>query len=136
GPLLVVAPVLAALQGLPPDLGDHEPLQLAAGETHPPQALAAQLSELGYVRADVVEHRGEFAVRGGIVDFFPATARRPVRVDFWGDEVESVREFSPATQLSTDKMDSVDVHPAMELLFSEDVRRAVEDAIPRYKGHF
>jgi transcription-repair coupling factor (superfamily II helicase) len=136
GPLLVVAPVLAVLQGLPPDLGAHEPLRVASGQTHRPQALAAQLSELGYARADVVEHRGEFAVRGGIVDFFPATARRPVRVDFWGDEVESVREFSPATQLSTDKLDAVEVHPAMELLVSEDVQRAVEDALPRYRGHF
>jgi transcription-repair coupling factor (superfamily II helicase) len=136
GPLVAVAPVLAVIQGLPPDLGAHEPLRVATGQTHPPQGLAAQLSELGYVRADVVEHRGEFAVRGGIVDFFPATARRPVRVDFWGDEVESVREFSPATQLSTDKLDSVEVHPAMELLVSEDVRRAVEEAIPRYRGHF
>ncbi|HJP66238.1 MAG TPA: transcription-repair coupling factor, partial [Actinomycetota bacterium] len=80
--------------------------------------------------------RGEFAVRGGIVDVFPATARRPVRIDFWGDEVESVREFAPATQLSTDKLDAVEIHPALELLVSEDVRGAVERAIPRYKGHF
>jgi transcription-repair coupling factor (superfamily II helicase) len=128
--------VLAAIQGLPPELGMHDPLAVATGQTLPPHELAARLADLGYSRVDVVEHRGEFAVRGGIVDFFPATVRRPVRVDFWGDDVESVREFSAATQLSTGKLDVVEVHPAMELLVSEKVRRAADEAIPRYRGQF
>ena len=62
---------------------------------------ARALRALGYARVDVVEHRGEFAVRGGIVDVFPATERRPARAEFFGDEIESFREFSPGTQLST-----------------------------------
>ena len=136
GPLVVVAPVLAAIQGLPPDLGLHQPLAIAAGQTLPLQALGAHLSELGYSRVDVVEHRGEFAVRGGIVDFFPPTARRPVRVDFWGDDVESVREFSAATQLSTGKLEVVEVHPVLELLVSEELRRAADRAVAKYRGHF
>ena len=94
------APVLAAIQGLSPDLGNHEPLRLAPGQAIAPDVLAVRLADLGYQRADVVEHRGEFAVRGGIVDLFPSTARRPARVDFFGDDIESLREFSPATQLS------------------------------------
>ena len=72
------------------------------GSSCRPTTLAERLVELGYSRADVVEHRGEFAVRGGVVDVFPGTARRPVRLDYWGDEVESIREFVPSTQLSTD----------------------------------
>ena len=93
------------MQGLIPTLG----LDAAACSSSPglelaPDALAERLVELGYARADVVEHRGEFAVRGGVVDVFPGTARRPVRLDYWGDEVESIREFVPSTQLSTDRV--------------------------------
>ena len=77
GPMVVAAPVLAAIQGLVPLLGDHEPLALQAETNLPPDALAERLVALGYSRVDVVEHRGEFAVRGGIVDLFPSTSRRP-----------------------------------------------------------
>jgi hypothetical protein len=65
-----------------------------------PDALAERLIELGYGRVDVVEHRGEFAVRGGVLDVFPAEQRRPMRLEFWGDEIESIRRFVPSTQLS------------------------------------
>src|SRR5919106_3514393 len=71
GPFVVVAPYLAAMQAVPPTLGSAEPLQLAAGVELAPDALAERLSERGYVRVDVVERRGEFAVRGGVVDVFP-----------------------------------------------------------------
>src|SRR5439155_608538 len=83
----------------------HAPLQLSAGTSRPPDQLAARLVDLGYTRTDVVEHRGEFAVRGGIVDVFPSTARRPVRAEFYGDDIESLRQFSAATQLSTGRID-------------------------------
>ena len=88
------APVLAALQGLIPTLGEHQPLRLAARQALAPDSLADRLVELGYSRVDVVEHRGEFAVRGGILDLFPSTARRPARAEFSGDEVESLRAFA------------------------------------------
>src|SRR6266542_4029901 len=136
GALVVAAPVLAALQGLTPDLGAHQPLPLAPGLTVPPGALAEQLAGLGYVRADVVEHRGEFAVRGGIVDVFPSTSRRPVRIDLYGDEIESLREFSPATQLSTGQVSRMDVHPCRELLPTEETRRLAEEAIARHRGQY
>ena len=67
---------------------------------------------------------------------FPSTARRPARADYWGEEIESFREFSPATQLSTQKLGAVEVHPARELLPSADVRRRAEEALPRYRGHY
>ncbi len=136
GPLVVVAPVLAAIQGLSPELGSHQPLLLAAGQTIAPDDLAEQLATLGYQRADVVEHRGEFAVRGGIVDVFPSTTRRPVRVDFFGDEVESLREFSPATQLSTGAQRNAQVHPCRELLPTPETRRLAQEALPRFRGHY
>jgi transcription-repair coupling factor (superfamily II helicase) len=136
GPLVVVAPVLAAIQGLSPDLGLVAPLVLGPGGSISPDALADRLAAMGYERADVVEHRGEFAVRGGIVDVFPSTARRPVRVDFFGDDVESLREFSPATQLSTGAVQRIDVHPSRELLLTEETRRLAEEALPRFRGQY
>jgi transcription-repair coupling factor (superfamily II helicase) len=129
GPFVLVAPALAAMQGLIPTLGTVTPLQLVAGRELPPDGLAERLVELGYARVDVVEHRGEFAVRGGVVDVFPGTARRPVRLEYWGDEIESLREFVPSTQLSTDKVASVDVGPVRELVSDDELRaRALEAA--------
>jgi transcription-repair coupling factor (superfamily II helicase) len=136
GPLVVAAPVLAALHGVSPSLGDHEPLTFASGSSVAPDVLAEGLVDLGYTRVDVVEHRGEFAVRGGIMDVFPATARRPVRAEFYGDDIESLREFSPATQLSTGRVNRVEVHPCRELLLTDDVRRRADEALPRYRGQY
>jgi transcription-repair coupling factor (superfamily II helicase) len=137
GALVVAAPLLAVLQGLSPELGLHEPLGLRPGVTIPPDRLAARLAvDLGYSRVDVVEHRGEFAVRGGIVDLFPATARRPVRAEFFGDEIESLREFAPATQLSTRKVEGLEVHPSRELVVADDVRRLAREAAPRFRGQY
>jgi transcription-repair coupling factor (superfamily II helicase) len=136
GPLVVVAPVLAVLQGLAPDLGTHEPLAIEPGTTLGPDALADRLVALGYARTDVVEHRGEFAVRGGIVDLFPSTARRPARLEYFGDEVESLREFAPATQLSTGKLDRVEVYPCRELVVTDDVRRRADAALQLYRGQY
>jgi transcription-repair coupling factor (superfamily II helicase) len=116
GTFVLVAPVLAAMQGLIPTIGMTPALQLVPGLDLAPDSLAERLVELGYTRADVVEHRGEFAVRGGVVDVFPGTARRPVRLDYWGDEVESIREFVPSTQLSTERVALAEVPAARELI--------------------
>src|SRR5207244_2899641 len=94
------------------------------------------LIALGYERTEVVEHRGEFAVRGGIVDVFPGTSRRPLRVEFFGDDVESMREFSAATQLSTDAVARIEAHPVRELIPTDDVRARAEKLLPRYTGRF
>ena len=122
GPFVLVAPVLAAMQGLIPTLGTVPALELVAGRELPPDALAERLVDLGYARADVVERRGEFAVRGGVVDVFPGTERRPVRLEYWGDEIESLREFVPATQLSTQPVARVEVPPVRELVPDDAVR--------------
>jgi transcription-repair coupling factor (superfamily II helicase) len=136
-PFVLVAPALAAMQGMPPTLGATPALQLAAGVDLPPDVLAERLSELGYRRVDVVEHRGEFAVRGGVVDLFPGIARRPARLEYWGDEIERLREFSPSTQLSTKDLGAVDVPPVRELLMDDDLRasaaRGAERLPQRYR---
>jgi transcription-repair coupling factor (superfamily II helicase) len=136
GPFVAVLPALAAIQGIPPDLGSHDALLVARGAERAPDSLAERLVALGYTRSDVVEHRGEFAVRGGTLDVFPGAARRPVRAEFWGDEIDSLREFSPATQLSTGEVESVRVHPVRELLPTGEVRSRAERAAPRHLGRF
>jgi transcription-repair coupling factor (superfamily II helicase) len=128
GPFVLVAPVLAAMQAMIPTLGATPPMQLVPGLDLPPDRLAERLVELGYLRADVVEHRGEFAVRGGVVDVFPGTARRPVRLDYWGDEVESIREFLPSTQLSTDRVGMAEVPATRELVPDDAVRARARQA--------
>ena len=128
GSFVLVAPALAAMQGMIPTLGVTPPLQLVAGLDLPPDVLAERLVDLGYLRADVVEHRGEFAVRGGVVDVFPGTARRPVRLDYWGDEVESIREFLPSTQLSTDRVAVAEVPATRELIPDEAMRSRARQA--------
>ena len=134
GPFVLITPALAALQVLAPGLGETPPLELHASIELAPDALAERLVELGYQRTDIVEHRGEFAVRGGIIDLFPGTARRPVRVDFDGDTVESLREFVPATQLSSGRVESARVEPVSELVSTPELRERAERLARRTSG--
>ncbi|HEX2154581.1 MAG TPA: transcription-repair coupling factor [Acidimicrobiia bacterium] len=111
--LVVVAPVRAVVQRVSPSPVD--PLRFERGIEVDLSDLTRRLAALGYHRSDRVESRGEFAVRGGIVDLFPAQAEAPVRIDFWGDEVEDLRVFSVGSQRSADPVEAVDVFPAREL---------------------
>jgi transcription-repair coupling factor (superfamily II helicase) len=135
GPVVVAAPVAAAVQRVLPTLGHRRATVLEAGMELPPDTLAERLVGLGYVREDLVQHRGEFAVRGFILDVFPGAAARPVRLEFAGDEVEQLREFSPATQTSTGPMTRVEVLPVRELLPDEDVRDRARAVLSRHRGH-
>jgi len=90
---------------------------LAVGETMPPGDLAAFLDADGYHRVGTVMEAGEFSLRGGILDVFPAGEAAPVRVDFFGDEIESIKKFDPETQRSGGKVDRLAFHPASELPF-------------------
>src|SRR6201995_391050 len=101
---VVVTAVRSLLQPMAPQLGLLEPLTLAVGEDTGADGgfdgVIARLVELAYTRVDMVGRRGEFAVRGGILDIFAPTAEHPVRVEFWGDEVTEMRMFSVADQRS------------------------------------
>ena len=129
GPLVVVTPVLGAIQGIAPSAGTAEPVDLTVGAEVAPDALADRLAELGYERADVVDQRGTFASRGGVLDVFPADARRPVRLEFWGDTIESIRRFVPSTQLSSDHLERVSIDPARELVLDEAAREAARGLV-------
>ena len=122
GPFVVVTPAHSAMQVISSSLGEEPELSLAKGTELAPDVLAERLVSLGYFRSDVVEHRGEFAVRGGIVDLFPGTARRPVRLDYDGDLIDDIREFVPATQLSSGGVAVVSVPPVRELVATEQAK--------------
>jgi len=129
GTLVVAASVRAALQPLADNLVDLEPVVLTqSGRGYDLAALSARLVDLAYSRVDLVTRRGEFAVRGGILDVFPPTDDHPVRVDFFGDELEQLRRFSVADQRSLPgDVPSVELPPSRELLLSASVRqRAAE----------
>ena len=122
-PAVVVAPVRAILQPQAKGLASLRPVSLIKGEDYPMDDLARDLVGAAYARVDLVERRGEFAVRGGIVDIFPPTSERPVRVDFFGDAVDDIREFGVADQRSTGvELEEVTADPCRELLLTDDVR--------------
>ncbi len=119
---VVVAPLRAVLQPLVPGLADLSPVRLVVGERVDLTELAAALAGAAYTRVDMVERRGEFAVRGGIVDVFAPTDPHPVRIEFFGDEVESLRSFSIADQRSLAPVPVLWAPPCRELLLTPDVR--------------
>jgi transcription-repair coupling factor (superfamily II helicase) len=94
GPVqVVVAPVRAVLQPMVAGLGELEPVALNPGDEVDLDDVVERLAAAAYTRVDLVERRGEFAVRGGIIDVFPPTDEHPLRVEMWGDTVEEVRWF-------------------------------------------
>jgi transcription-repair coupling factor (superfamily II helicase) len=111
---LVCASALGYAEGLPPAGQRPEPVRLAAGDETGVEALVERLALAGYARAERAEERGQMAVRGGIVDVFPSTGREPVRVEFFGDEIESLRAFSPFTQRALHPLAEAVIQPAAE----------------------
>jgi transcription-repair coupling factor (superfamily II helicase) len=124
---VLVAPVRSVLQPQLKGLGDLEPVELTSGGEAELEAVARQLSDMAYARVDLVTKRGEFAVRGGILDVFPPTDEHPSRVEFWGDEVEEIRTFAVADQRTIDQVQRLWAPPCRELLLTPAVRaRAAE----------
>ena len=133
-PLVIVASVRAALQPLADNLADLAPIELVAGgRGHDLSALAVKLVDLAYARVDMVARRGEFAVRGGILDVFPPTADHPARVEFFGDEVEELRAFSVADQRSLpEPIERVVLAPSRELLLTPSVRQRAREMVHEF----
>src|SRR4051794_2449641 len=121
-PRVLVASVRALVQRLGPHVEDVDPVLVRPGDVLDPSDLVERLVAAGYRREYQVEHRGEIAVRGSIVDVFPSTADIPVRIDLWGDEVDRLTEFSVADQRSTSDIECAELFPCRELLPTEEVR--------------
>ncbi|MDP4334353.1 transcription-repair coupling factor [Curtobacterium sp. A7_M15] len=131
---VVVASVRAALQPIAGNLTALAPVVLRTeSRGNDLGAIASQLVDLAYARVDLVTRRGEFAVRGGILDVFPPTADHPVRVDFFGDEIEAIKAFSVADQRTTDDdLGQVELTASRELLLSDDVRQRAREMLHEF----
>ena len=125
-PRVVVAPVRALVQRLGPHVEDVEPVVVRRGEAVDATDLVERLVRSGYRREYQVEHRGELAVRGSIIDVFPSTADTPIRIDLWGDEVDRLTEFSVADQRATVDLVEVEIFGCRELQPTEEVRARAE----------
>ena len=128
---MLVASVPALLQRLlPREVFERACLEFSAGATVEREPLTSGLLRVGYRRVSVVEIPGEFSIRGGIVDIFSTAYTDPLRVEFLGDTIESVRLFDPATQKSTQKLDRAWVLPAREFIRPEDAPDALAPLPP------
>jgi transcription-repair coupling factor (superfamily II helicase) len=121
-PAMVVAPMRAVLQIIPETLGVSRPVCVSKGDRIDQKDLVARLVSMGYRREYQVEHVGEVAVRGGIIDVFPSTGELPVRIDLWGDEVDRLTTFEPGDQRSVEPLERTVVFGCRELVPTEAVR--------------
>jgi transcription-repair coupling factor (superfamily II helicase) len=136
GPLqVVVTPIRSVLQPLVGGLGQLEPVRLDQGKQAELEDVVARLVEIGYTRVDLVTNRGELAVRGGILDVFPPTEEHPLRVEFFGSEIEEIRPFRAADQRSLGtSVDSLWAPPCRELLLTPSVRHRAKQLASEYPG--
>ncbi len=121
-PKVIVAGVRALLQRLGTWGDEAAPITIRPGATVDPDQLCERLATGGYRREELVEHRGEFARRGAIVDVFPSTADTPIRIDLWGDEVDRLTEFSVNDQRSTRPLEVAELFAARELVVGPAMR--------------
>jgi transcription-repair coupling factor (superfamily II helicase) len=126
---VVVATVRSLIQPMLAGLGEITPVRLRVGQVHDFDGVLARLASLSYTRVDMVDRRGEFAIRGGIIDVFPPTADHPLRVEFWGDEVSEVRSFAVADQRTLATADELYAPPCRELLLTDGVRAAAAQLV-------
>lgn len=130
GPLILITTVNAASQRTPPrSLVATSSFLAAPGDVVSMDKLTAHLAANGYARSSTVREAGEFAVRGGLVDLYPPGADEPIRLDFFGDSLETIRAFDPATQLTTRQLRDVKLAAATEVLLTE-------ETIARFRAGF
>jgi transcription-repair coupling factor (superfamily II helicase) len=129
---LVIAPVEAACMKLfARDFYKALALHLKTGEEYMPDMLVEHLLSVGYTRVDVVEMPGQITLRGGIIDVYSPEMDRPVRIDFFGDEIESIRKFDPETQRSSSPLDEALLLPLTEIPVTEKILTAINARLTR-----
>lgn len=120
-PLIIVTTVSAVLQRVPPrKVIKSAGFRAKAGDTVRREDLESYLSRNGYVRASTVVEPGDYAIRGGLIDIFPPTRKAPLRLDFFGDELESIREFDVESQRTTNSLKSLTLAPVSEVFVEDD----------------
>ncbi|QRV01965.1 transcription-repair coupling factor [Arcanobacterium phocisimile] len=132
--LAVIVPVRALLQPVAHGLGELVPVRIKLGDIIDMEDLQEQLVNAAYSRVDMIENRGEFAIRGGIIDIFPPTEAHPLRIELFDDEVDDIRTFAVADQRSLNKRAHVYAPPCRELLLTDDVRSRASEAMTQLPG--
>jgi transcription-repair coupling factor (superfamily II helicase) len=127
---LVCASAVAVAQLVPPASARPGEIRAARGDSPGIELLSEELVAAGYQRVDRVEERGQIAVRGGLVDVFPSTGREPLRIELFGDEIESIRAFSPFTQRALREVSEATIYAAAERVRTDDEIRLPDDEPP------
>jgi transcription-repair coupling factor (superfamily II helicase) len=127
--------VVASIEALlclqtPPKIFKDRVVRLEIGEELPLGVLTRRIVEMGYERVPAIEGRGQFSIRGGILDIYPMTMDAPCRIEFFDDEIDSIRFFDPLSQRSTGKLSSLSISPARELVLS---RKTVDEGIAKIR---
>ncbi len=110
--------------------------KITVGDTIKFDELIESLVYMGYERADIVDSKGEFAIRGGIIDIFPVAANNMIRIEFWDDDVDSIREVDFETQRSVEKLNSVEINPAKDILFDKSKFEKAIEALKKEKDEY
>ena len=131
GKVVVSTPSAAAAFTMPMELLEKYALKITAGDILTPEELCERLSAMGFSRVDAVEGRGQFARRGGIVDFFGGESAEPVRLEFFGDEVDRISYFDPLSQRTTTPCDEVKMLPATEVMVDAKARERILSSVER-----
>ncbi|MFZ5646224.1 MAG: transcription-repair coupling factor [Bacillota bacterium] len=133
-PVVVVSTLEAFIRRLtPPDRFCASRINLSVGDIIDPEVLKRQLVDMGFDRCDMVEGRGQFSARGGILDVFPVMSENPVRLEFFDDQLDSIRFFDVDTQRSVEKCREINISPAVELVADHQSR---EEALRRLEAEY
>jgi len=122
---VVLSAEAAAQLTVPPAMLMNSSFSVAVGEDHDIDELLLNLIHCGYTRSEQVDGPGQFALRGGILDFFPPDSKQPCRVEFWGDSVDSIAFFDPETQRREDMAEDIRITPAREILCTDELLTAL-----------
>ncbi|MBP3223416.1 MAG: transcription-repair coupling factor [Actinomycetaceae bacterium] len=132
---ILIMPMRSFIQPIVHGLGKQKSITLIEGHSYDMEEVEKDLVLSAYSRVDMVEKRGDFAVRGGILDIFPPHLPHPVRIDFFGDEIEEIHYFSIADQRSSEeRVEKVHIPPCREILLTDDVRQRARMAIETFPG--
>lgn len=132
-PLIIITSLHAILQKLIPRKSFESLYHvLKVGQEHPFESTQKKLDSMGYRKSTITSDKGEYTVRGGLIDIFPVSSPDPFRIEFWGDEITSIRKFDPVGQKSVETVTEVQITPAQELEFLE--KNSLSETLIDYLG--
>ena len=131
-PAVVIAPVSAAVKKMAPHgFFEESSVKIRRGEEIDLEKVKTDLVKMGYERMEIVDGRGQFSVRGGIVDVFTPDGAHPYRIELFGTEVDSIRTFDEDTQRSIENLKYIEIYPAEQITASEDIFKKAQEKIRR-----